>query len=135
MNVGFTGTRHGMTDAQAAVFEGYLSAVGQFHHGSCRGADVQAARIVRRSCVGPTIVCHPGPEGDQYSEDSGVDDVFRNPLTHFARNRNIVDETDELIACPCDMTEQPRGGTWYTVNYARKNGKKVTIIWPDGSIS
>lgn len=111
--VGFTGTRHGLTDLQAATFEGLVSGPDEFHHGSCQGADVEAARIVRRSHAKPVkIVCHPGPAGDEHQQDSGVDDERRAPKTHFARNRDIVAETDELVACPCDVTEQNRGGTW-----------------------
>jgi hypothetical protein len=135
MRVGFTGTRKGMTASQAAVFEGLVELPTEFHHGSCKGADVEAARIVRRTfIVHVPVICHPGPNGDPCQEPSGVDDERREPKTHFARNRDIVNETDRLIACPCDMTEQSRGGTWYTVSYARKKGKPVTIIWPDGSI-
>ena len=135
MRLGFTGTRHGLTDAQSAILEGLLPEVSEFHHGSCQGADVQAARIVRRSFVGHIhIHAHPGPDDDPCQEPSGVDDVTHPPLTHFARNRVIVDSTDEIYACPCEAEEQPRGGTWYTVRYARKRGKKVTIIWPNGTL-
>ncbi len=130
-----------MTDVQAVMFEGLIAfPVGTdriFRHGSCKGADVQAARIARRtfrSEFGLQIHSHPGPDGDPCREDSGVDDVVHPGMTHFARNRKIVDNCNELIACPCDMTEQTRGGTWYTINYARKKGTPVTIIWPDGSL-
>lgn len=137
MKLGFTGTRKGMTDAQRSAFGQWLygRTIAAFHHGSCQGADVQAARVVHeesRTC--PVIICHPGPDGDPHKACSGVDSEIRPPKTHFARNRDIVDETDCLVAAPCDMTEQPRGGTWYTVNYARKQGKSVAIIWPDGRV-
>lgn len=132
--VGFTGTRHGMTDVQATVLEGFLRPMAEFHHGSCKGADVEAARIVRRTFAHPVrIIAHPGPDDDQCRDESGVDDETLPGLTHFARNRDIVDQCDELIACPREPTEQPKGGTWYTIRYARKRGVKVTVIWPDGS--
>jgi hypothetical protein len=135
--VGFTGTRRGMTDVQMCMFEGMLTRTpAEFHHGSCRGADVEAARIVRRTFLYPVrIVCHPGPDGDPCQEDSGVDSERLAPKTHFARNRDIVNACDKLIACPGEMQEQARGGTWYTINYARKVGKPVTIIWPNGGIT
>lgn len=134
MRVGFTGTRDGMTAEQAAVFEGFVPLPTEFHHGSCKGADIEAAMIVRKIfMVHVPIICHPGPDGDPCQYESGVDDLRHAPKTHFARNRDIVNQTDMLIACPCDMSEQSRGGTWYTVNYAKKVGKPVTIIWPDGS--
>ncbi len=58
----------------------------------------------------------------------------RPAKTHFARNRDIVDETEVLIACPCEMEHQDRGGTWYTADYALKRGKRTIIVWPDGSM-
>jgi len=133
--IGITGTRHGMTELQEVMLEGLLRPMSSFHHGSCQGVDVQAAQIVGRLFnYKPRIVCHPGPDGDPCQQDSGVDDERREPKTHFARNRDIVDETDELYACPREMEEQKHGGTWYTIRYARKKGKPVTIIFPDGSL-
>lgn len=136
MRLGFTGTRHGLTDVQAVLLRGLLGGITSFHHGGCRGADVEAARMVRRSCTVPkTIICYPGPVSDSNQEDSGVDDEVRKPMAHLARNKRIVDDTDELFACPFEMTPQVRGGTWFTIRYAIKKGKPVTIIWPDGGLS
>lgn len=147
MRVGFSGTRHGMTSPQKVAFVELIRRLKplQFHHGSCQGADVEAARLVddvyfdliADQAVNTTqlrIVCHPGPDGDPHQQDSGVDDKVLPGKTHFARNREIVDSTDILVACPFDMMEQPRGGTWYTVGFARKRGKPVYIVWPDGTI-
>lgn len=135
MIIGFSGTRHGMNDVQRALFEGLIKEPTEFHHGSCRGSDIQAARIVRslfRNHI--PIICHPGPDGDGNREDSGVDDEKRPPRSHLARNRDIVNACDLLIACPFENEEQARGGTWYTINFAKKTGKKVTIIFPDGGV-
>jgi len=44
-----------------------------------------------------------------------------------------VDETEWLWAIPGEFKEVLRSGTWSTIRYARKKGKKVLIIWPDGS--
>lgn len=38
-----------------------------------------------------------------------------------------------LIATPKETTGATKGGTWYTVKYARQQGRKVVIVWPDGS--
>ena len=135
MIVGFTGTRNGMTDEQIAIFEGLIPRPASFHHGSCKGADVQAARIVRKLFRDHIpIIAHPGPDGDSNREDSGVDDEKCPPRSHLARNRDIVNLCDLLIACPFESEEQPRGGTWYTIRYARNRGVNVTIIYPDGGI-
>jgi hypothetical protein len=51
----------------------------------------------------------------------------------LARNRDIVHASDKLIAAPKSRTYRT-GGTWHTIGYAQKEGKPVTIVWPDGSI-
>lgn len=137
--IGFTGTRHGMTKLQMAAFLATIRDLqpSEFHHGDCIGADDEAALSVAYLDVGQmapiTIVCHPPLDESHRAFNKHA---FRTlpPKTHFARNRDIVDAADMLIACPCDMTPQPRGGTWYTVGYARKKGKRVVIIWPDGTV-
>ena len=54
------------------------------------------------------------------------------PKSFFARNRDIVDETDIWIATPA--TKKEMGGTWYTINYSHKQKKHRVIVYPDGSI-
>lgn len=145
MKVGFTGTRHGMSDAQRASFGTLIvfdvdTKPPHFHHGACKGADAEAARLVRYIDPDSFIVAHPGKSaggGDnEWLDQESVADAneVRETQTHFARNRTIVDETDILVACPGDMIEQLRGGTWYTIGYARKVGRHVVIIWPDGRV-
>lgn len=147
--ISITGTRRGLTDLQDVLLDGLLDfgglgETGEFHHGSCRGVDVQAAQLVCRSFVPGKvrIVAHPGhsAKGRDLAEnadyaDSGVDDEVLPSKTHFARNRDLVTLCDELIACPGKMEEEASGGTWYTINYARKVGKPLTIIWPDGGLT
>lgn len=140
--LGFTGTRHGMTDGQRASFGSLIVfdlLPTEFHHGSCQGADVEAARLVEHVTDGGSIpcriVCHPGPDGDPHQQQSGVDDETLPGKTHFARNRDIVDGTDALVAAPAQMEGQQFGGTWYTIRYARKTGKPLWIVWPDGTVT
>jgi hypothetical protein len=52
-----------------------------------------------------------------------------------SRNHDIVDETELLIACPGELAEAVRSGTWATVRYARKLGRPIVIFWPDGSVT
>jgi hypothetical protein len=49
---------------------------------------------------------------------------------YIERNHNIVDNTDMLIAFPSTKTEILKSGTWATIRYARKKGKKIIIIDP-----
>lgn len=141
MDIGITATRNGLTERQKVslgilLVSHYVGAKNKrFRHGSCRGGDAQAARLVRKLFGKDVeIYCHPGPKDDPNQEDSGVDNVVHDPTTHFARNRNIVDGVSLMFACPYEDKEQAKGGTWYTVSYSRKAGVPVVIIWPDGSI-
>lgn len=138
MKIGFTGTRRGMTDAQRQVFAELIVRLKptEFHHGDCVGADDQAASVVARSVSGVRIVVHPPVDESLRAFNGGLRCmmVVRPPRTHLARNRDIVNETDCLIACPLEMEHQPRGGTWYTVDYAAKVGRLTYVVWPDGRI-
>src|SRR5262245_55419877 len=49
-------------------------------------------------------------------------------------HRQIVDETEALIATPRGFKEELRSGTWACVRYARKAGRTLHIVWPDGSV-
>lgn len=138
MKLGFTGTRRGMTKAQMETFAATIAAVHpfeEFRHGDCQGADDEAANLVYEafSCYGPMVIVHP-PVDETHRAFNEHYFAILAPLTHFARNRAIVDACDLLIACPCEMTAQPKGGTWMTVGYAKKRKKPVKIIWPDGVI-
>jgi predicted Rossmann fold nucleotide-binding protein DprA/Smf involved in DNA uptake len=53
---------------------------------------------------------------------------------YLARNRDIVLETIALIAAPAEPQERIRSGTWSTVRFAKKQGKTVILILPDGTI-
>jgi hypothetical protein len=48
---------------------------------------------------------------------------------YIERNRDIVDETDMLIAFPIPTSK----GTWSTIGYAKREKKKVLIVFPDGT--
>lgn len=135
---GFTGTRDGMTDAQRAALGTLLIfdiKPYEFHHGSCQGADVEAAQLVRYVNAKCKIVCHPGPVGDRRQEDSCVDDERHPNKAFLVRNRDIVDACDVLIVCPKDMEHQTKGGTWYTHDYAVRKGKPVVVVLPNGDIN
>ena len=131
MKIGFTGTQIGTTTAQRAVLMQLLVAGTEFHHGDCVGADENAHAIA--SSLGLRTVCHPpiNPAKRAFTEN----DETREPKDYIARNHDIVDETDFLLATPKFNAEELRSGTWATIRYAKKSGKRVGIIFPDGSIN
>ncbi len=132
MRIGFTGTREGMTSAQAGKVAEWMHhcTAREFHHGDCIGADEGAHELARLR--GWTIVVHPGNQPSMRAHAAGYRSICA-PKSNLARNRDIVDETVHLLACPKGYTEEPRGGTWYTIRYARKLGRGISIIWPDGT--
>jgi hypothetical protein len=136
IKVGVTGTRSGMNELQRKIVYNILSQTlsdheqGEFHHGDCEGVDVEAAAMARQ--LGYKIICHP-PEKDilrGYYES----DETRTPLSYFARNRNIVDETSTLLVVPFQDSPQTNGGTWYTYDYAVKKLKRIDVAYPNGSL-
>ncbi len=50
----------------------------------------------------------------------------------FAAGRRVVDLCDLLVAVWDGLPAQGRGGTADVVAYARRQGKPVEVIWPDG---
>lgn len=129
--IGFTGTRKGLTDKQEAEVIRLLSALSptEFHHGDCLGADAQAHDIAKT--LGIRTIIHPpqNPVYRTYCVPSDPSDVWP-PREYLARNRDIVDQSDLLVACPGEATEQLRSGTWATVRYAKKLGKRVVLVLP-----
>ena len=145
MKVGFTGTEKGMTELQLAALRRCLIVddLREFHHGDCIGADAQAHDLVVQIALAhdlmferqPVIVIHPPIKA--------VKRAFKQPgyvhdaLPYLDRDRAIVDGTDILFATPDGPEPQRKraGGTWYTVRYARRAGKPIRIVWPDGSVT
>ena len=117
-----------MTDKQRAEVTEFLTRAGggELHHGDCVGVDVEVAEIA--ASLGYKTVCHPPSKNDLRAFHKS--DEFRTPLSYFARNRNIVDETDKLLVVPYQDAWQPNGGTWYTHDYAKKKKKPYEVFYP-----
>jgi hypothetical protein len=141
LDLGFTGTRYGMTDVQRAgctrFLEEHGAALQRFHHGACQGSDAQAHRLVRGLAPHVKILCYPGPEGDEHCALQCLEDADEvlPRQGHFARNRAIVNAVSHLLATPNTMPDPARatGGTWYTINFAHKRDKPVTLLPPTGA--
>ena len=136
--IGFTGTQVGMTRQQKVILRLMIAEYDELHHGDCVGADAEShvtaleLRMIR-------IVIHPPINKTRaaYStqiHNNGVTQIEVRPDDEYhMRDRRIVIETGELIACPkCE--EYLRSGTWTTVRYARKQRVPIHIIMPDGSL-
>lgn len=139
VKLGFTGTRKGMTIAQVATVRDILEHFyvpdtdSEFHHGNCVGSDEEALMLA--NAIGYWTVAHPAKGLDKYQISVFLSDEARNYRVPLSRNRNIVDETEYLIAAPLEAVEPKpaRGqGTWSTVRYARP--RPLVIVWPDGTV-
>lgn len=133
MRLGFTGTQRGMTAKQKKAFTNLIlqKSPAEFHHGDCIGADEIAHIIFRESCNGKIILHPPSKQGKRAFCEA---DVSLTPLPYLDRNKEIVINSDELIAAPGEFEEQLRSGTWSTVRFARKQGHPIHIILPDGTV-
>lgn len=133
MKIGFTGTRHGMTEHQRYCLEAQLFdlCAKELHHGDCVGADVQADAIAIAMEL-PRII-HP-PDNPRWR--ARCCDVPTSHATilpakaYHVRNYEIVDACDVLIAAPRTLEEEMRSGTWMTVRYARRTKVKLIILCP-----
>lgn len=142
MKLGITGTQDGMTRVQqdiCCVLASQLSKDEpvEVHHGDCIGADTEANDAF--DIFGNTIVIHPPKNPDKRADchlivtHAAV--IVLLEKHYLARNIDIVDATDSLLAFPKTMKEERRSGTWATIRYAIAQGKPVDIVFPDGSQS
>lgn len=142
MLIGFTGTRYGMTVLQTEILRSRIKLLAHddvyFVHGGCVGADFEFHNLVVE--YGPVLL-YPGyssrnPDDNQFEvpiTDYDMAPSFINePLPFLERNRIMVERADVMFAAP--PGPEGRGGTWYTINYARKNQKPVTVVMPDGEL-
>jgi hypothetical protein len=134
LKIGITGTRNPITIEQCKAVMDFLlknyEEGAQLHHGDCLGADVSVAELAKQ--IGYAVICHPPI--DEHLRAFHKSDTILPAKSYFARNRDIVDATDLLLVVPKDTSPQPRGGTWYTHDYAVKNKKPVRIFYPSEEI-
>jgi hypothetical protein len=132
VHVGFSGTRRGMTGEQSRALRLSLASLGDavLHHGDAVGADAEAHE--QAVALGWSVIIHP-PINDAWRARKAASEE-RAPKPYLVRNRDIVDETELLVAAPADAVEHLQSGTWSTVRYARRLGRPISIIRPDGSV-
>lgn len=137
-HIGITGTRNGMNDIQEEMFiqeiekiKNKYPDVKYFHQGQCVGVDIEAAKILYKEFAF-TIISHPPIKKELIGYC--IVNEKRNPKTYFARNRDIVHESEILFVIPQQESRQSFGGTWYTYDYGIKHNKPVILILPSGKI-
>ena len=140
MRIGVTGTRKGCTPQQLAAAMDFLgqldpdvrSSTARLHHGDCVGVDAELHELALE--LGIKVVVHL-PADDSHRAFCEDFHVKRKPAPYLDRNRNIVLETETLLAFPDSTVERMESGTWSTVRFARKTLHPVIIIvYPDGTM-
>src|SRR6185369_15902528 len=99
--IGFTGTRHGMSQIQKDIVRKLLQDfAGSFHHGDCVGADAEAHAIAKE--LNYMIAIHPpiNPRWRAFCQG----DFMYPPKDYIPRNHDIVQSCQYLIATPATMT-------------------------------
>lgn len=132
MIVGFTGTQNGMTALQKVKVKYLLIDLKAtvLHHGDCVGADTDAHSIAKEL----NIKIHLHPPINPSKRSFCKADNSEQEKEYLERNHDIVDCSDVLIAIPKGFQEELRSGTWATIRYAKKTGKEVYIILPNGEL-
>lgn len=130
--VGFTGSRAGMSAAQKDTVRRLLVELQpkRAHHGDCVGSDADFHALVRETQA--MVVIHPpsNPKDRAYCQG----DKLLPEKEYLTRNKDIVASCSMLIATPDSDTEKMRSGTWSTIRHARKEGKRVIVVPPGGSV-
>lgn len=144
MEIGFTGTRHGMTRSQWSKVCDIASCIdGEFqerivaHHGCCVESDEAFAVQCRE--WGMLVVGHP-PQIKAFESRIAVaaSHELRAPAPYWVRNQAIVDASNVMIAAPAEAEPQRAGGTWMTIRMALRALRdghldRIHVIAPDGS--
>lgn len=132
--IGFTGTRRGMTPEQKEAVRRYLLEVypTEVSHGDRVGSDAEFHDLVREILPACKIVIRPGPDEELRAFKQG--DVLLPVKTHYARNRDIVDNATAVLVVSACSSPQPKGATRYAINYAIKKNVAVDVIYPTGEM-
>lgn len=136
MILGFTGTRYGMTGPQREAVAEFLRQhrPTETHSGDCKGADSEFldAALLCADNFPPRTHGHPC-DIVKWRANRHYDHL--HPVKSSAeRNRDIVEQSDNLLAAPGNLRERG-SGTWQTIRLAQDAGKIVTFVWPDGTTS
>lgn len=131
MKVGFTGSQNGMSTAQLHTLRDWtidaIDEIEEWHHGCCVGADTQSflqtyeifRELLTDDELREMFHFHPPTNTDKASDLRQFLGTWHDPRPYLVRNREIVDDTDVLIAAPGRDEEAIRSGTWSTIRYAR----------------
>ena len=128
MKLGMTGSREGISENAIKQLEKFINEtnISEAHHGDCVGADMIFHNIVSQH--GIKTIIHPPKNNKLRAFCKG--DIINPEKEYIARNHDIVDCTDILLAFPVTKNEVLKSGTWATIRYAKKQNKEIIIMYP-----
>ena len=148
-SVGLVGVRRGLTHAQFQTLSrmivnqkgrGALAGIEVAHRSNDGWSGADFSRITRWMSSAPRIVVHesdrPTEEPPPLSTESMASwaEFSLDTATVPPWNREIVDESELILACPPVAEEEFRSRTWGTIRYARNQSKAVVVIYPNGTV-
>jgi hypothetical protein len=133
MKVGFVGSKYGGNEFQQDLLRDLLLAMEpcEVHHGDRVGADVQMHDICRELNI--PVIIHPPAHKELRSFCEGYKKCHE-PKSYISRNKDIVNDTDIVIAMPDTLSESFKSDTWSTIRYAKKYLRPLVVIMLDGTI-
>lgn len=132
--IGFTGTRDlqlisderkkGIINFFIDLLDKHVDRDITIIHGGARGVDTYIHDIALVHDLNVEI--YPAHNSPLANEEKYVMALPKNPLS---RNKDIVDNSDLIVAVPIDPeNEELRSGTWATVRYARKLNREIIFL-------
>lgn len=125
MIVGVTGSRFDRPSEKVERLRSLLVEWGatELHFGDCNGWDRQSFEVARD--LGLKTVAHPPTDPKMRAFCPA--DVILPERPYLDRNKAIVHAVDRMIAAP-DGPERQRSGTWSTIRYAKRVGRRGVIL-------
>ena len=128
LKIGVTGSRDFsnkeiVKNAIGKIKSEFVDYLFELHHGDCLGADELCHEVSIEE--GFKVVIHP-PNKKSCRAFCEGGEVLKEK-SFLARNKDIVDSCDILLAFPKTNKEVLRSGTWATIRHGRKTNKEVII--------
>lgn len=133
MRYGFVGSVAGMTSAQLArvraIFCDSNTRCDELHHTDSLGADAEAHDIADE--LGAMIIAHPSTDSTRRS--LCMADVEMRPTSIVDARKRVIESCDVLVVASGNEQAVANAGPWMAANLAKRMGRDVIVIMPDGS--
>jgi hypothetical protein len=101
----------------------------EFHHSDHVGADSDGHAIAREACPTSRVVVHPPRDVSRRGHLEA--DAQRPARGRIARNREIVGESDMLIAAPGPNEDEQASEIWSMIRFAWRHSVTVVVLNPE----